>query len=242
MIEYRKMEKIFIYRHRMAIHAKCSSKNFAEGAEKLKNVRNFTITAIFLSIILLLAFTPFGFIHLGVIKATIIHIPVIIASIVLGPRIGAFLGFMFGVTSIITNTFAPTLLSFAFSPAIPVLGTSKGSLWALFVAIVPRVIIGIIPFYLYKMMNKYKLHQKINLFLSGLFTTFIHTFLVMGSISVIFHDAYAQAVNADSTGAILKAVLAVFLTNGIAEAILAALVTIAVVPTLLKLSSKHKKE
>lgn len=207
----------------------------------MKNVRHFTITAIFLSIILLLAFTPLGFIHLGVIKATIIHIPVIIASIVLGPKIGAFLGFMFGVTSVITNTFAPTLLSFAFSPAIPVLGTSQGSLWALFVAIVPRVIIGILPFYLFQLMKKMT-KERVNLFLTALFTTFIHTFLVMGSIAIIFRDAYQEAINATSTSAIFKAVLTVFFTNGIAEALLAAFITIAVVPALLTLSNVKKNK
>lgn len=205
----------------------------------MKNVREFTLTAIFLSIILLFALTPFGFIHLGVIKATLIHIPVIIASIVLGPKIGAFLGAMFGMTSVITNTLAPTLLSFAFSPAIPVLGTSQGSFWALFIAIVPRVIIGIIPYYLHRIIVKSKTRQKTGLFLSGLITTFIHTFLVMGLISFIFQDAYAQAINADSANAILKAVLIVFFTNGIAEAIMAALVVVFVVPALFKISNNQ---
>src|SRR5690554_4806431 len=146
-----------------------------------------------------MAFTPFGFIHLGIIKATMIHIPVIIASIVLGPRIGAFLGAMFGVTSIITNTLAPTLLSFAFSPVIPVLGSSQGSFWALFVAIVPRVIIGIIPYYIYRIIARSRPNNKTALFISGLLTTVFHTFLVMGSISLLFQDAYAQAISADST-------------------------------------------
>lgn len=83
-------------------------------------------------------------------------------------------------------------------------------------------------------MQKSKLHEKISLFITALFTTFIHTFLVMGSISIIFHDAYAQAINAVSTSAIMKAVLAVFLTNGISEAFLAAFITIAIVPPLIK--------
>lgn len=205
----------------------------------MKNIRKFTLTAIFLSIILLFALTPFGFIHLGVIKATLIHIPVIIGSILLGPKIGAFLGGMFGVTSVVTNTLAPTLLSFAFSPAIPVLGTSQGSLWALFVAIVPRVIIGIIPYYLYRAIGRKEKRQKSALFMSGLISTVVHTFLVMGSIALIFNDAYAEAINADSGGAILKAILLVFLTNGIAEAVLAAVVAVAVVPPLLKLANKQ---
>lgn len=194
----------------------------------------------FLSIILLCAFTPFGFIHLGIIKATIIHIPIIIASILLGPKIGAFLGLVFGITSIVTNTIAPTLLSFAFSPAIPVLGTSHGSFWALFIAIVPRVIIGFIPYYIFKAIHKAvtkkKPNQKLALFLTGLFSTFIHTFLVMGSISLIFQDAYAQAINADSMSSLFKAVITVFFTNGLIEASLAAFVTSLVAPPLFKLS------
>ncbi len=206
-------------------------------------IKDFTITAIFLSIILLLAFTPLGFIHLGVIKATIIHIPIIIASIILGPKIGAFLGLMFGLTSIAVNTITPTLLSFAFSPAIPVLGTSQGSFWALFIAIVPRIIIGIIPYYILKVIRnvitKKSANKKAALFLTGLLTTFIHTFLVMGSISLIFQDAYAQAINASSTNAIYKAILTVFFTNGLAEAILAGIVTMAVTPTLFQVSKKE---
>jgi uncharacterized membrane protein len=205
-------------------------------------IKDFTLTAIFLSIILLCAFTPFGFIHLGVVKATLIHIPIIIASIILGPKIGAFLGLVFGFTSIAINTITPTLLSFAFSPAIPVLGTSHGSIWALFIAIVPRIIIGFIPYYIFKAVHKAitkkKSNQKPALFLTGLLTTFIHTFLVMGSLSFLFQDAYAQAINAGSTSAIYKAILTVFFTNGLAEAVLAGIVTTAVVPPLLKVSKK----
>lgn len=205
-------------------------------------IREFTLTTTFLSIILLFALTPVGFIHLGVIKATIIHIPIIIASIILGPKIGAFLGLVFGITSIITNTIAPTLLSFAFSPAIPVLGTSQGSFWALFIAIVPRVLIGFIPYYMFKALSKAvskkKNNQKLAFFLTGLLSTFLHTFLVMGSISLIFQDAYAQAINADSSSAIFKAVMTVFLTNGITEAVIAAIVTSLVAPPLYKLSKK----
>lgn len=206
-------------------------------SSKLK-IKDFTLTTMFLSIILLCAFTPIGFIHLGIIKATIIHIPIIIASIILGPKIGAFLGLVFGITSIVSNTIAPTLLSFAFSPAIPVLGTSQGSFWALVVAIVPRVILGFIPYYIFKVvqrtLTKKKPNQKLGLLITGLFSTFIHTFLVLGSISILFQDAYAQAVNAESTSAIFKAVLTVFFTNGLIEAALAAFITALVAPPLLK--------
>lgn len=202
-------------------------------------IREFTLTTVFLAIILLFALTPIGFIHLGVIKATIIHVPIIIASIILGPRIGAFLGLAFGISSVVTNTMAPTLLSFAFSPAVPVLGTSHGSIWALFIAIVPRVIVGVVPYYLNKTLQKVLSKEKWSLFLTGLLTTVLHTFLIMGSIALIFHDAYAKAVNADGINGIIAAILMVFFTNGIAEATLAAFAAALVVPPLLKVSNKY---
>ena len=205
-------------------------------------IKDFTLTTTFLSIILLFAFTPIGFIHLGVIKATLIHIPIIIASIILGPKIGAFLGLVFGITSIISNTVAPTLLSFAFSPAIPVLGTEQGSFWALLIAILPRVMVGLLPYYIFKIFQKVlakkKTSQKPALFLTGLLSTFIHTILVMGLITLLFQDAYAQAIGVDSIGGIFIAVFTVFLTNGLVEATLAAVLTAIIAPPLLKLAKK----
>ena len=82
-----------------------------------KKTYQMVLTALFAAIIILMAFIPFlGYINLVVIKATLIHVPVIIGSIILGPKRGAFLGFVFGCTSLINNTINPSLLSFAFSP------------------------------------------------------------------------------------------------------------------------------
>ncbi|PXW86102.1 putative membrane protein [Streptohalobacillus salinus] len=202
-------------------------------------IKDFTLTAIFISIILLFAFTPIGFIHLGVIKATLIHIPVIIGSIILGPKIGAILGLTFGFTSVITNTIAPSLLSFAFSPAIPVLGTDQGSFWALVVALVPRMIIGIIPYFIYRFFKQKlsnRIQEKAALFITGLVSTVIHTFLVLGAIALLFTDAYAQAIDATSGSAIFIAVMTVFLSNGVGEALVAAFIVTMIIPPLLRIS------
>lgn len=52
--------------------------------------------ALFAALIIILAFTPFlGYIPLGFTRATIIHIPVIIGCLLLGPKKGALLGFVF---------------------------------------------------------------------------------------------------------------------------------------------------
>ena len=73
--------------------------------------------ALFAALIIIMAFTPFlGYIPLGFTRATIIHIPVILGSILLGPKMGAILGGVFGLTSFINNTMNPTVTSFVFTP------------------------------------------------------------------------------------------------------------------------------
>ena len=69
------------------------------------------LTAMFVAIIVILAFTPLGIIPLLVISATTIHIPVIIGSIFLGPKKGAFLGATFGVCSAIKNSMGQLSMS-----------------------------------------------------------------------------------------------------------------------------------
>ena len=71
--------------------------------------------ALLSAIMVVLAVTPLGMINLGFINATTLHIPVIVGAILLGPKAGAFLGGVFGLISLITNTIRPNLSSFAFS-------------------------------------------------------------------------------------------------------------------------------
>ena len=61
-----------------------------------RQIRSMVQTAIFGAIIVIMAFTPFlGYIPLGFTRATIIHIPVILASLLLGPKKGAGPGISF---------------------------------------------------------------------------------------------------------------------------------------------------
>lgn len=77
------------------------------------------LTGLFTAIIIIMSVTPLGYIPLGVINATIIHIPVILGALYCGPKRGAFLGFVFGMTSFIKNTVTPaTLSAFVFSPVL----------------------------------------------------------------------------------------------------------------------------
>lgn len=194
-----------------------------------KHTKNMILSALLGAIIILLNFTPIGYIQLPVIKATIIHVPVIIGSILLGPTIGAGLGVVFGLTSLYNNTFAPTLLSFAFSPAIPVPGTDRGSFAALIITFLPRILVGIFPYYVYILLNKL-LKGKGRVFslgLSGIAGSLTNTLLVMNLIYFLFRNAYGTAYKL-AADAVYKTILAIIFANGIPEAVVAAVITAGV--------------
>lgn len=202
----------------------------------MKNTKNFTLTAMFLAILILLDVTPLGFIPIGPINATTMHIPVIIASIVLGPRLGAFLGGTFGLISMIRSTVVQTPLSFVFSPFIPVIGTDHGSLKALLIAFIPRILIGVVPYFVFKGMQKL-IKNKVNtvsLFIAGLAGSLVNTILVMNMIYFLFQHDYAQVIG-KNINAVYSAVLAVIFTSGVPEAIVAGLATAGVCSVLLRL-------
>lgn len=114
------------------------------------------LTSLFTAIIIIMAFTPLGYIPLVVINATIIHIPVILGSLFCGPKKGAFLGFVFGFTSFIKNTIMPSSLSaFVFSPVLAssVVGTA-GIFKSLFICFVPRILVGVLPYFVYMLIKK----------------------------------------------------------------------------------------
>ena len=113
-----------------------------------KDTRYLVSVALMAAIVILLANTPLGMIQLPIIKATTVHIPVIIGAILLGPARGAFLGGIFGLTSMINNTFNPNLTSFVFSPFYS-LGNVHGNFKSLMICFVPRILIGVVAYYVY---------------------------------------------------------------------------------------------
>lgn len=124
----------------------------------MKNEKTYelVLTALFTAIIVIMAFTPLGYIPLVVINATIIHIPVILGALFLGPKKGAFLGFVFGLTSFINNTFkAATASAFVFSPVIAydVVGVS-GIFKSIYICFVPRILVGVVPYFVYLLIRK----------------------------------------------------------------------------------------
>jgi len=190
------------------------------------------VLAMFAAIIFLLAFTPIGFIPLPFMRATTIHIPVIVGSLLLGPKAGALLGFMFGLTSLINNTFNPNVMSFVFSPFYSLPGQESGSWLSLIIVFVPRVLVGVTPWYvcagLKKAMNER--FTPVNWVLSGIVGSMTNTLLVMHLIYFFFGEDWNNV--REGTTAIYAAILSVVAINGIPEAVIAGIIVTALMSAL----------
>lgn len=206
--------------------------------KKNTNIRDMVLTALFTAIIIMMAFIPMlGYINLVVIKATLIHVPVIIGSIVLGPKKGGFLGFVFGCTSLINNTFNPSLLSFAFSPFYSI-GEVGGNFWSIVICFVPRILVGVVPYFVYKgikhLCKEKKAGDWLALPVAGIVGAFTNTLLVMNLIYLCFSQEFATAKEI-AVDAVYGVILTIIATNGIPEAIVAAVLATAICKALFQL-------
>ena len=187
--------------------------------------------ALFAAIIIIMAFTPFlGYIPLGFTRATIIHIPVIIGSILLGPVHGAVLGGIFGLTSLINNTFNPTIASFVFSPFYSG-GIAQGGWQSLVICFLPRILVGVFPYYIYNALRGKEIPSKsrnnIALGVAGFAGSMTNTLLVMNLIYLFFGESYAIATGR-AVESLYSAILVIIGMNGVPEAILASIIVAAV--------------
>lgn len=190
------------------------------------NTRWLVSVALMSAVVIVLANTPLGMIQLPIIKATTVHIPVILGAILLGPMAGAILGGVFGVCSLISNTMAPTLLSFAFSPFLSTSGIA-GAIKAIWISVGCRILIGLASGWLWIFFKKIKLTHGFGritaLVLTGFLGSMVNTVTVMGSIYILFAAEYAQAKNV-AIGAVWGLIMGTVTAAGIPEALVAAVV------------------
>lgn len=206
---------------------------------KIKNTSEMVKMALFIALIILLSVTPLGYIPFGAVNATTIQMPVIIGAVLFGWKKGAVLGGVFGITSLIKNTVQPNLTSFVFSPFVPVFGEDSGSLWAIVISILPRVMIGVVAYWIYKLLSKYKVNKTLSSVLAGFCGSLTNTVLVMGGIYLFFGESYSAAKEI-AYNTLIATVMATITGSGITEAIVSAVVCGAVCTALIKYSERKR--
>ncbi len=187
--------------------------------------QDMTIFSMLLAIEIILVMTPLGYLPIGVLSITTMHIPVIIAGILLGKKEGAALGFVFGLTSMIRATLQPGVTSFCFSPFITIGGIS-GNYASILIAFVPRILLGFVSGLVYEILI-HKFNNKTTIVIASLAGTLTNTILVLLGIYIFFGQAYASVLGI-AYETLIMALLTVVASNGIVEAIVASVVSVLV--------------
>ena len=185
----------------------------------LLTTRELTIVGMLSGITMLLGLTGYGFIPLPLMKATILHVPVIIGALVAGPRVGIMVGFIFGCFSIFQAITTPVVLSFAFLNPL--------------ISVVPRVLIGIGTYYVYKAVSSAVHKELFSLGVAGFAGSLINTIGVMGGIYLLYAKEFAELRNIPLDN-VVNIILGVCIFNGLPEAIVSAIITIPAVNALKK--------
>ncbi|SEF68403.1 Uncharacterized membrane protein [Caloramator fervidus] len=171
------------------------------------SIKSITRIAILSAIAIFMSFTPFGYVQLGAIRVTFMHIPVIIASIYEGFYGGIVVGLIFGLSSLISNLSGPLAPVFI-NPMV---------------SIFPRIMIGIISAYTYKKTK--------NASLTAALGTLTNTTLVLSMIYIFAAQTFAniKKIAIETLG---KFLLLVGIKNGILELIVAIIIVTSIVKAL----------
>lgn len=166
------------------------------------------------AVAVVMAMTPLGYLPwFGGASLTIMHIPVIIAAVLEGPVAGTVVGLIFGVTSMVKAATAPV------GPLDPLFANPL-------VSVLPRLFIGIAAWLVYRLFR-----GKLSPLASGaagLVGSMINTVLVLAMLGLVGAAQLTGLFGVPAGG--LPAVLAsIALTNGVVEAVAAAIITGSVV-------------
>ncbi|WP_094606947.1 hypothetical protein SPSIL_047960 [Sporomusa silvacetica DSM 10669] len=184
-------------------------------------VRQIAVIGMLSAISIMLGLSGFGFIPLPTAKATIMQIPVIIGAILEGPVVGAMIGLIFGLFSIVQNLTAPTILSFAIINPL--------------VSVLPRVLIGITAYYSYKW--TWGKREGVRIGVGAIVGSLTNTFGFLTMVYLLYAAEFA-ATRGIEMGAAAKVIYSIALINGIPEAIIAAAISVPVIGAIKK---RYKK-
>ncbi len=163
--------------------------------------RKIVITAIMGAISAFLGITRWGYLpSIAGVSITIMHIPVIIGAVLEGPLVGLGIGLIFGLTSMLQAAIAP-------------IGPSDPWFTNPLLSVLPRLLIGPVAWLIWEALKRWPV---VGLIAAGIGGSVTNTVLVLGMIGVLGYIPWA-------------ALGVIGLTNGLPEAIVAAVIVLAVV-------------
>ena len=161
-------------------------------AEETKEVKATTVTAkkkgmsvkdlatlgLLTGVLLLMAFTPLGYFHTFGLDISLMMIPVGIGAMLMGPKAGAWLGFIFGATSFyqaVTGASPFSAMLFSISPVHTFL-----------LCIPTRILMGFVTGVIFLLVSKLDKKKTVCYFVGGFSAAFLNTVFFMGTLILLF--------------------------------------------------------
>jgi uncharacterized membrane protein len=169
------------------------------------------LLAILAAIMLLLSFTPLGYLKAGIVEISFMMIPVAVGAIVLGPSGGAILGGIFGATSFIQ--------CFGMSPFGAAL-LSINPVYTFILCMVPRILMGWLAGLIFQGLHKNSSTRFLSYGAASLSTSLLNTIFFMSLLILLFGNTdYIKGFQGEMS--LFAFVLAFVGLNGLVEAIVA---------------------
>lgn len=159
-----------------------------------QRTQKLAITSILTALVLVMAFTPIGYLKIGVVSITFITIPVVIGAIIGGPAAGAFLGAVFGATSFIQ--------CFGMDP----FGTTLFSVNPVFTAIlcfIPRILMGLFCALIFKGLSSKIKNDIVSYSVTSVSGGLLNTVMFVGALILLFGNSDYLRSFGDSVPAII---------------------------------------
>ena len=195
------------------------------------STRTLVELALLTAIIVVMSFTPIGYLKTPIVEITFITIPVVVGAILVGPAAGAFLGGVFGLTSFIQcfgmSQFGAMLLSI-------------NPFWTFIICFVPRVLMGWLCGIIFRAMLKCdRTKFKLWAYGVGAFSgAALNTILFVITLVVLFGRTDFILSIGDTLPKLIAAIVGL---NGVIEAVVCTIVGAAVAKALSRALSRTRK-
>lgn len=151
--------------------------------------------AILIAIVLIMAFTPLGYLKTAGLEISLIPVVVSIGAMVIGPGAGALLGAIFGLTSFYQcfgmSAFGAMLLSI-------------NPFFTFLVCVPTRILEGLLAGLIFKVLLKVDKSKTVCYFAGGFLTAFFNTVFFVGLLTVLFWNTeYLQSMNPTGANALM---------------------------------------
>ncbi|NLC34653.1 MAG: ECF transporter S component [Erysipelothrix sp.] len=174
------------------------------NSQKLRR-RETAMLGLLTAVTIILINTPLGTLSIGSISITIAHIPVIIATLILGLRAGLIVSLIFGLNSLLIALMAPTtILDPLFVNPL--------------VSILPRLFIPITTHYSFKALASIRLQNKA--LLAAVVGNLTNTIMVCIALYVFVGDKIASIMGQSALTVVLAIMSAAIVPETIAVAVI----------------------